>query len=310
MIIKSLVAFIGIQILMLGNIFCQVQIINHADYLTAIDIKDSIVGPTNVFNGYGKCREFFMLDDVKEENSIWFRFKVNQDTILTFDIVPTDGLADYDFILFRAYSPETIDSIKSMKKAPDRVCFSQNRTKDASTGLSQYAKNTIVNAGPGVAYSSAIKVRKDEIYYIMVTFSEMYLRQDPNNAPKGFKIYFYDNWPNKKPIVLKMVQFENNKAILLPSSFSELDKLVKTLQQNSLMAIEIRGHTDNVGGKNSNLLLSERRAKAIADYLISKGIDKNRLVNKGMGDTMPIASNQTEEGREKNRRVEFLIIMK
>ena len=310
MIIRSIVAFIGIHLLMVGNIFCQTKIVNHSDYLTAIDIEDSITGPINVFNGYGKQREFFILDDVKEENSIWFRFKINQDTILTFDIVPVDGLADYDFILFKAYSTTTIDSIINKKKMPDRVCYSQNRTKYSSTGLSQYTASKIVNAGPGVAYVSSVNVKAGEIYYLMVDYSEFYLRKDPNNPPKGFRIYFYNYWPNKKPVVLQNVQFENGKAILLQSSFPELDKLYSILKQNTLTAIEIIGYTDNVGNKKSNLVLSQNRANAIADYLITKGISKDRLVTKGLGDANPLDSNKTEEGRQKNRRVEFAIIMK
>lgn len=71
--------------------------------------------------------------------------------------------------------------------------------------------------------------------------------------------------------------------------------------------IEINGHTDNIGKEADNQKLSEKRAEAIVDYLVSKGIEKRRLSAAGFGSTQPIASNETEEGRKKNRRATFLI---
>jgi outer membrane protein OmpA-like peptidoglycan-associated protein len=127
---------------------------------------------------------------------------------------------------------------------------------------------------------------------------------------KGFMIYFYNYWPKKRAIILKNVLFENNKANLLPVSFPELEKLVNMLKQNTFISIEVRGYTDNVGKEKDNKLLSELRAKAVCDYLISKHISDKRLIYKGMGSEKPIASNETEEGRRQNRRVEFAIIMK
>ena len=74
------------------------------------------------------------------------------------------------------------------------------------------------------------------------------------------------------------------------------------------MEIEISGHTDNIGTDQANLLLSSNRAKAVADYLFSKGISKNRIKSVGKGKTMPAAENSTEEGRALNRRIEMKII--
>ena len=74
------------------------------------------------------------------------------------------------------------------------------------------------------------------------------------------------------------------------------------------MKIEIRGYTDNTGDELKNKMLSEGRAKAVVDYLVSKQIDRDRLSYKGLGSKQPIASNKTEEGKQKNRRVEFIIM--
>ena len=109
-------------------------------------------------------------------------------------------------------------------------------------------------------------------------------------------------------IILQDVYFETDKSELLSSSNEELDKLFKMLMDNPKIAIEISGHTDNTGTKDHNKLLSEARAKAVVDYLIKKSIQKDRLSFKGYGADKPIATNDTEEGRAKNRRVEFKII--
>jgi OOP family OmpA-OmpF porin len=109
----------------------------------------------------------------------------------------------------------------------------------------------------------------------------------------------------EKSLVLKNVLFETGKAILLPQSFPELDMLSQHLKDNPSLKVEITGHTDNVGNEATNTKLSEQRAKAVCDYLISKSIDPGRMTHKGFGSSMPIAPNDSEEGRKQNRRVEF-----
>jgi len=109
-------------------------------------------------------------------------------------------------------------------------------------------------------------------------------------------------------VVLKNVFFETAKFDLKPRSKVELDKLIAFLNINENLKIELSGHTDNVGDKKSNQVLSENRAKAVYNYLIENGIAKERLTTKGYGDTQPIADNETAEGRAENRRTEFKVI--
>lgn len=109
----------------------------------------------------------------------------------------------------------------------------------------------------------------------------------------------------EKALVLKNVLFETGKAILLPQSYPELDLLSQHLKDNATLKVEITGHTDNLGNEVANTKLSEQRAKAVCDYLISKSIDPGRITHKGLGSILPIASNDSEEGRKQNRRVEF-----
>jgi outer membrane protein OmpA-like peptidoglycan-associated protein len=107
---------------------------------------------------------------------------------------------------------------------------------------------------------------------------------------------------------LKNIRFEVNSVKLLPVSLVELDKLLQLMQENPQVKVQVSGHTDNVGSPSDNLKLSNNRAKAVVDYLVSKGIDIKRLTWKGYGETKPVADNKTEEGRALNRRTEFTIV--
>lgn len=108
-------------------------------------------------------------------------------------------------------------------------------------------------------------------------------------------------------ILLNNVFFVQGRAILKPESFPELDRLVAIMNENPSIKIELGGHTDNVGNKAALVKLSEDRVVAVKAYLESKGIKKDRISGKGYGDTQPIAPNDTNENRQRNRRVEFKI---
>ena len=112
-----------------------------------------------------------------------------------------------------------------------------------------------------------------------------------------------------KQTVLQNIYFDTDKYELLPQSYKELDSvLVNQLNENKNIKVEILGYTDNDANEEYNLKLSENRAKAVVEYLISKGIDKSRLTYKGYGAINPVAPNDTETNKAKNRRVEFKII--
>jgi len=110
--------------------------------------------------------------------------------------------------------------------------------------------------------------------------------------------------------VLENVYFEFGKSTLKPESFPALDELVELLRAEPEMEIEISGHTDNIGTKESNLRLSKDRAEAVRQYLIRKGIASQRIISAGYGDTVPVAQNDSEEGRQMNRRTEVKILKK
>ncbi|HEY9044916.1 MAG TPA: OmpA family protein [Ohtaekwangia sp.] len=106
---------------------------------------------------------------------------------------------------------------------------------------------------------------------------------------------------------LKNVLFEQGKTNLLPESFDELDMVISFLKSNPNVKIELAGHTDNRGIPTQNVKLSQARVDKVKDYLTGKGIDKKRISGKGYGGAIPIASNDNEETRQLNRRVEFII---
>lgn len=106
---------------------------------------------------------------------------------------------------------------------------------------------------------------------------------------------------------LQGIQFETGKAIIKPSSFGIMNQIVKVLQDNPTYLVMINGHTDNVGKQDANQILSEKRANAVKDYLVKKGVNADRMTAKGYGDMIPVESNATPQGRAKNRRVEFIV---
>ncbi len=116
-------------------------------------------------------------------------------------------------------------------------------------------------------------------------------------------------------LVLSNIEFDIGKATIKPEYFANLDEMAKSIkmaiESNPTLLIEVQGHTDSQGDDAKNLKLSQERAEAVKEYLVKNhGIEPNRLIAKGYGEKKPIASNNTKEGRAKNRRVEFVILQK
>jgi len=153
------------------------------------------------------------------------------------------------------------------------------------------------------------------VNYGIAVKKEKYLFHSENfDIPAGFEYNEVEkdiqlkNIAVGNKIVLKNIFFDFDKASLRPESTAELERLQKLLTDLPTLKIEISGHTDNKGSESYNKTLSENRAKAVVEYLISKSIDKSRLEFKGYGLSQPIAGNETDEGRQLNRRTEFKIL--
>lgn len=116
----------------------------------------------------------------------------------------------------------------------------------------------------------------------------------------------YDRMASDGKIITYGITFDVGKSVIKPESMGEINRIVKLMQDNPELKFEVQGHTDNTGNAASNQTLSEARAKAIVDKLVEMGISASRLTSVGKGQSSPIADNSTDEGRAKNRRVEFV----
>ena len=110
-------------------------------------------------------------------------------------------------------------------------------------------------------------------------------------------------------MILKPINFEFDKAVIKNDSYYILDAVVATMQGNPILTlVEVQGHTDEQGDDVYNFDLSDRRAKAVVEYLVAHGVDDKRLTSQGYGETMPVDRHHTAEAWAKNRRVQFVIL--
>jgi outer membrane protein OmpA-like peptidoglycan-associated protein len=215
---------------------------------------------------------------------------------------------------------------------PQAVTYARAKVRDAVTGKPLIAKVEFTDLKTGLSYVSA-STKSDGTFlvclpagkdYALNVNKEKYLFYSENfnlteiaTFDKPF-LFNIDLQPvgdesaatavsNAKPVVLRNVFFETGSAALRPESFAELDRLAALLAEMATLKIQINGHTDNVGDDASNLKLSEARAKAVYDYLAGKNIAAERLKYKGYGESQPVESNDSPEGRSRNRRTEFIL---
>jgi OmpA-OmpF porin, OOP family len=148
--------------------------------------------------------------------------------------------------------------------------------------------------------------QKYGVVYLSLGKHDVSAQVDVANKPNlNLKLtirYKVEDYP--KGLVLENVEFQSGKAELIGESEKRLDVVVEYMTHKKKVRIEVAGHTDNVGDKKANKLLSQKRADAVRSYLVSKGIDGARITAVGYGDTKPKEPNTTPEGRQKNRRIE------
>ena len=152
-------------------------------------------------------------------------------------------------------------------------------------------------------YTTDIKIGKDK--------KNVEISNDVSLLPKSdFSSVNIADYNIGDKFVLKSIYFDSDKIDLRRESIEELQRLIKFLNFMPTLKIELSGHTDNIGTAEHNKELSKKRAKSVMDYLIENGISANRLTFEGYGFDQPIATNLTEEGKQKNRRTEIKIIEK
>jgi outer membrane protein OmpA-like peptidoglycan-associated protein len=196
--------------------------------------------------------------------------------------------------------------------------------KDAVTGKSMEADITITDNITKEIISKVKSNSDDGKYIVAIPCGKNYgiaiekkghlFHSENVNIPctQGFKEIKKEiklvNAKQGAKIVLRNIFFDVGKSDLRPESATELQRLIKLLNENPTLNVEISGHTDNVGDAKINQALSETRAASVMNFLISNGVSKTRLVSKGYGSTQPIDSNDTEAGKQNNRRTEFKIL--
>lgn len=206
---------------------------------------------------------------------------------------------------------------------PKPVTYLKGKVYDAYTKQTLESKFELIDLETGTTTNKS-GTGKDGQFLVTLPGGKNYML---NVSAKGY-LFYSQNLPLKdynkttpyeqdialypikagEKITLNNIFFPTNSFALEDKSKNELNKLVNFLKENSTVKIEISGHTDNQGNAASNQTLSQNRAKAVFDYLVKEGIAATRLVSKGYGQTQPVAKNDTEEGRAKNRRTEVKVI--
>lgn len=216
-------------------------------------------------------------------------------------------------VIATTYTPQVMN--------PSDVPLTDTRNWQCVTGIfvadggEQYITLGNFNTAERSGYvepDSLVQLLPGSYYYIDDVFVECLNCEPPIaddlNVDSNYLTQEQPTFSVGSTFVLKDIFFEFDKSTILQQSFFELMRLITLLNTYPDMQIEVGGHTDSKGSDSYNQRLSESRAKAVADYLISKGISERRLQYRGYGKTKPIDTNETEEGRARNRRVEFKIV--
>jgi OmpA-OmpF porin, OOP family len=196
-----------------------------------------------------------------------------------------------------------VTDMKGKPSKGEQILFRSETTKKVVSNLSDATGKFSLQLPVGDKYIITVKSITDSTKY--GSFNIPALPPDESyNEPFRVNIKF----EAARNYTLDNVHFDFGKATLRPDSFTELEELASYLKNKENIKAEIAGHTDNVGKDADNLKLSQQRADAIRSYLIKKGIQPVRVIAKGYGATEPVADNDTEEGRQLNRRTEVRIL--
>ncbi|MCB9363795.1 MAG: OmpA family protein [Flavobacteriales bacterium] len=209
---------------------------------------------------------------------------------------------------------------------PDPVVLVYGKVFDKKTGQPITANINYELLPSGKEVGTAVTSPEDNIYKIVLPYgnnygfmasADNYYSITENIDLKNLTEYkeievnlYLAPIEKNEAIRLNNIFFEFGESTLKEESFPELNRLIKLLTDNPTLNIEIAGHTDNVGSDSDNLELSKNRAASVVAYLTKGGVKANRLTSQGFGETKPIATNDTDEGKQLNRRVEFMVTSK
>lgn len=212
------------------------------------------------------------------------------------------------------------------REKPDPVVLVSGNVYDKKTNLPLSASLIYETLPDGAEAGNAISSAQDGSFKIVLPYDKNYLiratadhyfAQSENlNLDSLVKAGYLEIHKDLYLVPIEVGQvvrlnnvfFDFDKWDLRGESFIELDRVVKLLKENQAITIEMGAHTDSRGSDEYNIKLSDNRARSVMNYILSKGIAPERISSKGYGETVPVATNETDEGRQFNRRVEFKII--
>jgi OmpA-OmpF porin, OOP family len=196
-----------------------------------------------------------------------------------------------------------VTDMKGKPSKGEQILFKSEATQKTVSILSDAMGKFTLQLPAGDKYIITVRSLTDSTKYGSITIPAL----PPDEFyTEPFKVNI--KFEAARTYTLDNVHFDFGKATLRPESFIELEELVSYLKNKDGIKVEIAGHTDNVGKDADNLKLSQQRAETIRNYVLKKGIQPVRVIAKGYGAAEPVADNDTEEGRQLNRRTEVRLL--
>jgi outer membrane protein OmpA-like peptidoglycan-associated protein len=195
----------------------------------------------------------------------------------------------------------TLTDSKQIRLEGERVVLRGQRTNIEFEGTTNHNGTFVIHIAKGETY---------DIFYDLLAGVQKCPNCTPIMIPFEADGVSYQSFAEPFNFKLNNVLFETGKAQLKASSYGALEGLIKGLKKNPQAIIEIQGHSDNVGGFDHNVKLSENRAQAVREYVVQQGVAASRVFYKGYGPSVPVASNDSPGGRALNRRVQVKVIAK
>lgn len=254
----------------------------------------------------------FPINDHHEQNALTVSMNGMQAFFSTRRPDAVGGLDIYAFQLPDASRPDPVAYLKGviLDAESNDPLQAEVRVTDVATNELLYTETADYEDGTFLAplpFGKTYALHINQPGYLF--FSESYPLDDSVNINDAYEVRIpLSRIKVGKSATLNNIFFETDKYALLPQSKSDLDQLVHFLDLNKQVLVEIGGHTDNTGTEAYNQQLSESRARSVYDYLVQAGIPVQRLRFMGYGQTHPVATNDTPEGRQLNRRTDFKII--
>ena len=252
----------------------------------------------------------YPINTVADEISLFVSTDGNQAYFASNNLNGIGGWDIYSFGLYEGAKPERVLFLKG-----DLIDENKQIIEDVELEIKNLTTQEIttikVDAG---AYISSLTLAKDDDVLITIkkegfAFNSTYISTEDTsfNSPSALN-FEMQSLERGKSFSIENIYFDNNSYELKRATNEILIEFAKYLEVNNTLIIEINGFTDNVGNQGDNQLLSENRAKAVRDLILLQGISEKRVFYNGFGESSPITSNDTEKGREQNRRTEFKII--